>query len=123
LVGTNEVTIDYTPINLTRATMDVTTTGVIDSQYSYERSRNENHHQYHGPDLFGNGIAYGRYLYNVQHLYGKAERIDSRETLINEDHTMVVNWNYFHSQTRKYVTHGVLYWEEGDEILGPRFIG
>jgi len=123
LVGTNQVTIDYTPINLTRATMHVKTTGVIESDYSYERTRDHNHHQYHGPDVFGNGMAYGRYLYSVQHRYGRAERIESRETLVNNiDQTLVVNWNYFYSQARKYTTHGVLRWQEGDEILGPRFI-
>ncbi|MEP5763622.1 MAG: hypothetical protein ABJ308_03480 [Halieaceae bacterium] len=123
LIGSNQVTIDYTPVNLTRANMHVKTSGVIDSDYSFERTRDQNHHQFHGPDLFGNGMAYGRYLYSVQHLYGKAERLETRDTLINEDNTMVVNWNYFYSQQRKYTTHGVLYWEAGDEILGPRFIG
>ena len=50
------------------------------------------------------------------------ERIETRDTLINEERTMVVNWNYYYSQQRTYTTHGVLYWEDGDEILGPRFI-
>ena len=123
LIGTNLVTIDYTPINLTRARMTVKTSGVIDSEYTCERTRDHNHHQYHGPDLFGNGMAYGRYLYSVQHRYGKAERIETRDTLIDEDKTMVVNWNYFYSQQRRFTTHGVLRWTQGDEILGPRFIG
>lgn len=122
LIGTNSVVIDYTPVNLTRATMHVKTTGVVEEEYTFERTRDHNHHQFHGPDLFGNGMAYGRYLYSVQHLYGKAARIETRDTLINEENTMVVNWNYFYSQQRKYTTHGVLRWEEGDEILGPRFI-
>lgn len=124
LMGSNEVVIEYTPINLTRATVTVKTRGVVNCEYTYERTRDHNHHQFHGPDLFGNGIAYGRYLYSTQHLYGEATRIECRDTLINkDDNTLVVNWNYFYSQQRKYTTHGVLRWEEGDEILGPRFIG
>jgi hypothetical protein len=124
LIGSNQVTITYTPINLTRATVHVKTTGVVESEYTYERTRDHNHHQFHGPDLFGNGIAYGRYLYSTQHLYGEATRIECRDVLVNnDDKTLVVNWNYFYSQQRKYTTHGVLNWEEGDEILGPRFIG
>ena len=103
--------------------MHVKTTGVVETEYTYERTRDHNHHQFHGPDLFGNGMAYGRYLYSVQHLYGEATRLETRDTLINEDRTMVVNWNYCFAQQRTYTTHGVLRWEEGDEILGPRFIG
>jgi len=60
LVGGNRVTIDYTPVNLTRATMRVRTSGAIESDYSFERTREHNRHQYHGPDLVGNGMAYGR---------------------------------------------------------------
>ena len=121
-VGSNQVVMDYRPINLTRAEVRIRTSGVIDSDATFERTRNHNHHQFHGPDLFGNGIAYGRYLYSVMHAYGKATRIETRETLIDGDCTLVVNWNYFHSQRRKYTTHGVLRWQPGDEVLRPRFL-
>ena len=122
LVGTNQVTMDYRPINLTRAEVRLRSSGVIDDDYTFERTRDHNHHQYHGPDIFGNGIAYGRYLYGVMHAYGKAVRIETRDTLIDHDYTLAVNWNYLYSQQRKYTTHGVLRWEQGDEILGPRFL-
>ena len=122
LLGKNEVSIDYTPINLTRATARVKTRGVIDTDYAYERARDHNHHQFHGPDLFGNGMAYGRYLYSVQHLYGKALRLETRDALVDEENTLVVNWNYVYSLQRKYTTHGALRWEQGEEVLGPRFI-
>ena len=102
--------------------MRIRTSGVIDSDMTFERTRDHNHHQYHGPDLFGNGIAYGRYLYSVMHAYGEATRIETRETLIDRDYTLVVNWNYLHSQRRKYTTHGVLRWQPGEEILGPQFL-
>ena len=121
-VGSNQVVMDYRPINLTRAEVRIKTSGVIDSDMTFERTRDHNHHQYHGPDLFGNGIAYGRYLYSVMHAYGKATRIETRETLIDRDYTLVVNWNYLHSQRRKYTTHGVLRWQPGEEILGPQFL-
>ena len=121
-VGTNRVAMDYRPINLTRAEVRIRTSGVIDGDATFERTRDHNHHQYHGPDLFGNGIAYGRYLYSVMHAYGKAARIETRETLIDRDYTLVVNWNYFHSQRRKYTTHGLLRWQPGSEVLGPKFL-
>ncbi len=47
--GNGNFTIDYTPVNLTRATMHVRTEGVINSDYTYERPRDHNHPQYHGP--------------------------------------------------------------------------
>jgi len=122
LVGTNQTTVDYRPINLTRAEVRIKTRGVVDSVLTYERTRDHNHHQYHGPDLFGNGIAYGRYLYSVLHEYGKAARLETRDVLIDGDCTLVVNWNYFYSQRRTYTAHGVLRWQQGDEILGPRFL-
>ena len=121
-VGSNRVVVDYRPISLTRAQVRIRTSGVIDNDMTFERTRDHNHHQYHGPDLFGNGIAYGRYLYSVMHVYGKATRIEARDTLIDQDYTLVVNWNYFRSQRRKYTTHGVLRWQPGEEILGPQFL-
>ena len=119
-VGTNEVTIDYKPINLTRAGVRIRTSGVVEGEYAYERTRDHNRHQYHGPDLFGNGIAYGRYLYSVMHQYGRAMRLETRDVLVDQDHTLAVNWNYFQSQQRKYTTHGVLRWRQGEVVLGPQ---
>ncbi len=122
LAGTNRVTMDYRPINLTRAETRIRSSGVVDSDHTCERTRDHNRHQFHGPDLFGNGFAYGRYLYSVLHVYGKALRIETRDTLIDHDYTLVVNWNYLYSQRRKYTAHGVLRWQPGEEILGPRFL-
>ena len=113
---------DYKPINLTRAHMRLETHGVIDGQYAFERSRDHNHHQFHGPDIYGNGIAYGRFLYSTMHRYGEALRLETRDALVDRDNTLVVNWNYFVSQERRYTTHGVLRWHPGEEVLGPRFL-
>ena len=121
-LGSNQVTIEYKPLNLTRANVRLTTSGVVNGEYAYERTRNHNHHQYHGPDLFGNGIAYGRYLYGVMHQYGQALRLETRDVLVDRDYTLAVNWNYFQSQQRRYTTHGVLRWQPGAEVLGARFI-
>ena len=122
LVGTNEVSMEYRPVNLTRAEVRLRTGGVIEGDFSFVRSRDHNHHQYHGPDLLGNGIAYGRYLYSVMHAYGEALRIETRDTLIDRDGTLVVNWNYLYSQRRRYTTHGLLEWQPGEEVLKPRFL-
>ena len=121
-LGVNQVTIDYTPVDLTRANTTIETRGVIDGRYAFERSRDHNHHQFHGPDIYGNGIAYGRFLYSTMHRYGEALRLETRDTLVDRNYTLVVNWNYFLSQERRYTTHGVLAWQAGDEVLGPRYL-
>ena len=56
------------------------------------------------------------------HAYGKALRIETRDTLIDREYTLVVNWNYFYSRRRKYTAHGVLRWQQGEEVLGPKFL-
>ncbi len=121
-VGTNKVTINYTPITLLRARMDVTIEGVINRKFSYERSRDHNHHQYHGPDVYGNGIAYGRYLYSVQHFYGEASKFWSRDVKIDNDNTLCSMWQFYDSQQEKYTTFGVLDWTEGDKVLTAQYV-
>ena len=121
-LGRNQVTIDYRPVNLTRAQMRIRTQGTLEGDHSFERTRDHNHHQCHGPDLFGNGIAYGRFLYSTLHVYGKAMRLETRDTLIGQDSALAVNWNYFISQRRAYTSFGLLRWEPGEEVLGPRFV-
>ncbi len=121
-VGADRVSIDYRPLNLTRAETRIRASGAIEADWTCERERDHNRHRFHGPDLFGNGLAYGRYLYSVLHAYGKALRIETRDTLIDREHTLVVNWNFFYSQRRKYTTHGVLRWLPGEEVLGPKYL-
>ena len=122
LLGKDNVSIDYRPLNLIRAETRIRWRGVIEADWTCERDRDHNRHQFHGPDLFGNGFAYGRYLYNVLHVYGKAQRIETRDTLIDRDHSLVINWNFFYSQRRRYTTHGLLRWQPGEEVLGPNYL-
>ncbi len=121
-VGVNQVTINYTPITLNRARMDVKIEGVINREFSFERSRNENHHQYHGPDVFGNGMAYGRYLYSVQHFLGEAYKYTSRDVLIDDKFSLCSMWQFHESHHEKYMTFGVLDWEPGENVLKPIYI-
>lgn len=121
-VGQNKVRIDYRPITLNRAQVTVTIEGVINRQFTYERSRNENHHQYHGPDVFGNGMGYGRYVYSVQHFMGTAEKFTSRDVLMDDDYTLCAMWQFHESHHEKYMTFGVLDWEEGANVLKPNYV-
>jgi hypothetical protein len=122
LIGTNQVVIEYTPVDLVRARMDVSLSGVINRRYSYLRSRDANHHQFHGPDVFGNGMSFGRYLYARQHFVGRAERLDSRETLIDERYSLCCYWQFMKSQREQYNSFGVLEWEPGENVLQPNYV-
>jgi hypothetical protein len=117
LAGTNQVSIEYTPLTLLRAEMNVEITGVVNRSYKTHRYRNGNRHTYEGPEMFGNSISYGRALYTSQHLYGESLKIRGREFLIDDNYTMSAVWQFFQSDKLQYTTFGVLHWEAtGDAI-------
>jgi hypothetical protein len=120
-IGTNHVKINYTPTSLLRARMDVEISGVINKKYSYDRYRNGVRHTFDGPDVFGNAIAYGRPLYTSQHFYGESLKIRGREFLYDDKFSMSAVWHFFASDKSKYMTFGVLAWEEGDVVLGAKY--
>lgn len=121
-IGTTQVTMKYRPINLTRAYVEVEMTGAIERKFEYERTRTENHHQFHGPDVFGNGMAYGRYLYGVQHFMGTAEKYTSRDVLIDEDFSLCTMWQFHKSHHEQFMVFGLLEWEQGENVLKARYI-
>jgi len=111
-VGVNQVHIDYKPINLLRAEMDVTVSGVLNKRYKFTRHRTEHKHAFEGPDVFGNSIGYGRALYTSQHFYGESLKIKGREFLIDDNFTLSAVWQFFKSDKLLYTTYGVLNWKE-----------
>lgn len=123
LVGTNQVVIEYTPVDLLRARITVTVSGVVNRQFSYLRSRDANHHQFHGPDVFGNGMSFGRYCYSRAHFLGEAAMLDSRETLIDDQFSLCCYWQFKKSQKEQYNSFGVLDWTPGENVLTPKYIG
>ena len=122
LVGHNQVTITHKPINLMHSEQTIKIEGVINREWTALRTRTGNSHQYHGPDMFGNGMSYGRYLYSTRHVYGEAFKLWSREVVIDEDHTMVCAWQFIESQKEKYMTFGTLEWEPGENVLAANYI-
>lgn len=110
--GTNQVRIDYQPLDLLRAEMRVSVQGVFDKQYTFRRYRNQSKHYFEGPDLFGNSMGYGRALYTSQHFYGEALKIKGREFLIDDKFTLSVVWQFYQSDKMLYTTFGVLRWRE-----------
>ncbi len=116
-IGTNQVTINYTPVSLLRAEVEITVSGVMERSFKFLRARNGIRHTFEGPDVFGNGIAYGRSLYTSQHFYGEALKIRGREFIIDDDFTMSVVWDWLASNKRKYMSFGLFKWEQGEQVL------
>ena len=110
LLGISQVSIVYKPINLLRAECVVTLEGVISRRYCFVRSRNTHRHTFEGPDVYGNGIAYGRALYTSQHFMGEALKLKGREFLIDEHYTMSVVWQFLKSDRMQYTAFGLLHW-------------
>ncbi|GAB1422421.1 hypothetical protein MASR2M15_26520 [Anaerolineales bacterium] len=111
-IGLNSVVIDYEPISLLRTRKTVQISGIINREYTFEGSRSSHLHNFEGPDVFGNAIAYGRALYTKQHFYNEALKIQGREFIIDDHYTMSVVWQFYASDRRQYTTFGVLNWEE-----------
>ena len=121
LLGEEQVSIQYIPQTLLRASSTVQTHGILNHQYEFVRHRNGHRHAFEGPDMYGNGMGYGRALYTTQHLYGKAVRIRGREFIIDDHFTMSVVWQIFESGRPKYTAFGVLKWTEGEQVLKERY--
>ena len=95
---------------------------VINRKWTAMRTRTNNSHQFHGPDMFGNGISYGRYLYSTRHSYGESFKLWSREAVVDDNYTTVCTWQFLESQKEKYMTFGTLKWEEGDLVLDALYV-
>jgi hypothetical protein len=117
-LGEAEVTIDHTPLSLTHAHKTITITGAITHSWSYLHTRQANHHRYEGPDMFGNGIAYGRFLFSTRHVFGQALKLKSRETLLIDDNeALAVVWNLHKSDKEHQVLFGVLDWHPEELVM------
>ena len=122
LVGHNKVTVTHRPINLLHSEQTIEIEGVINRKWTSMRTRNGGSHQFHGPDMFGNGKSYGRYLYSIRHVYGEALKLWSRETVVDDDYTMVCAWQFLESQKEQYTTFGVLRFEPGENVLAASYV-
>jgi len=122
LVGKNKITIEHTPLNLLHSRQDITIEGVVNRKFSALRTRNKNRYQYHGPDAFGNGTTYGRYLYSTRHFINEPAYMWSREVSIDKNGTLVCAWQFFDSGKPLYMTHGVLKWTQGEEVFAANYV-
>lgn len=114
LAGKNHVTIEHEPINLVRSSQRITFSGVYDRSVGLVRHRVGNRHSYEGPDVFGNGLAYGRALYVSQHEFGSARKLSGREFVIDDDYTLSCYWHLYEGDIRVATTYGLLKWEPSE---------
>ena len=123
LLGTSDVVIDYTPQTLLSARLDTTISGVIEREYSCLRSHSGASHKFEGPDTWGNGRSYGRYLFSTQHFYGEPFKLKARDTLIDDKFSLCVVWQFYTGNKETYTAFGVLEWEPGETVLQARYVG
>ena len=122
LLGTTSVEIDHTPQTLLRSRADVRMSGVFDREFSYERAHSGNVHTFEGPGIWGNGRTFGRYRWSTQHFYGEALKLRARDTLIDDDHSLCVVWQFHASGQEHRTVFGVLDWAPGDTVLEAKYV-
>jgi len=116
-IGEAEVTVDYRPLDLLRAEVTMRATGAITLNASYVRARNGYHHTYQGPDVFGNGMAYGRALYTTQHFVDSSVRIEGREFIIDDEWSMSKVWCLHQHGRPSHTLFGLFKWNPGEAVL------
>jgi len=115
-LGQASVRIAYTPTSLLTAEqvveIDAPAEVRLSGRYATNRARHTNRHTFHGPHLFGNGIAYGRALFTTQHIAGQPIVIRGREFLLDEQYTLATVWMVHISNRPAHVLFGLLNWME-----------
>ena len=123
LQGEVRARVDYRPLDLLRAEVRLRLSGAMDLDVRYVRQRNGLRHTFHGPDIYGNAIAYGRALYTTQHVTGSSLRIEGREFLIDDNYGMSMVFCLYEHGVRKGVLFGPMSWEEGELVLAAQYGG
>ena len=101
--------------------MDVTITGAMERSYSVERAHNGNVHTFEGPDAWGNGRSYGRYLFSTQHFYGEPVKLRARDTLIDDESSICAIWQIYEGNRESVTLFGVLEWTASGTVLEARY--
>jgi len=109
--GEATLRIDHEPLSLLRARQTVTLTGAVDQSWTFDRYHDVNHHTFDGPDLFGNGRAYGRALYTSWHVMGEATKVVGRDFLYDDRLSLSCNWKLYQGDAMSHLLFGELTWQ------------
>jgi len=108
--GMVDVSIQHDPVEMLRHRQRIEISGTFDRSWELTRHKTGNRHTFDGPDVWGNGMAYGRALYTTQHIHPTAEKIQGREFIIDDDYSLAITWKYFDGDRLDRVVFGLLSW-------------
>lgn len=120
-IGKNYVRKMYRPLDLRRAHICLMMEGVVNQKHEYTMSREGFRHDSHGPDIFGNGVSYGRALFSHVHLAREPQNIKSRDFFIDDQKTQSCVWQFFQGDQKTFTAYGVLKWAQTEEVLRAQF--
>lgn len=112
-LGQCRVGIEQRPIGHADTEQTITVSGPLNYSLSYTRRRNDNHYRFAGPDLYGNGAAYGRALFSTTYAWGQTLKIVGRELPIDGQGTLSVVWQIIRDDHKhEAVLSGTLEWND-----------
>jgi hypothetical protein len=112
--GQCEVTLEQRPLGEAETELAVAIRGSLSYSWRYVRRRDEHHYRCDGPDLFGNGIAFGRALFTTCYVRGQALKIVGRELPLDRGRALSVVWQLVRDEDAlEAVISGALEWESG----------
>lgn len=110
-VGECNLKITHNPIDHFSSKQTFSMEGLINRKLSYIRRRQVNEHYYEGPDLYGNGQAFGRAVFNVCYIKGEDYRWKSREFLLDSTNfSLSIVYEFINNEVLEYVIYGILEW-------------
>ncbi|NTU78849.1 MAG: hypothetical protein HGA45_05505 [Chloroflexales bacterium] len=107
-LGLCEMTIAQRPCGEDGADLTVMVGGALSWAWRTTCRRQGQHYFFEGPDLYGNGAAFGRALFTTRYVQGQALKIVGREMLLDERHTLAIVWQLLRDGRPEAVLAGVL---------------
>ncbi|NTU78848.1 MAG: hypothetical protein HGA45_05500 [Chloroflexales bacterium] len=116
-LGQCEVTIAQRPLDPVEVELDITISGSLSYSWRCARRRHDHHYHFAGPDLFGNGAAYGRALFTTCYVRGQTLKIVGREVPLDQRHTLSVVWQIIRDDhSLEAVISGALEWHDSYKL-------
>jgi hypothetical protein len=109
-LGQCELSIAQLPRGEARAEVAITASGSLSWAWRAACRREGRDYFYEGPDLYGNGAAFGRALFTTRYIRGEALKLVGREMLIDEGRTLAVVWQLLRDGRPAAVVAGTLSW-------------
>jgi hypothetical protein len=112
-LGPCEVTIEQRPLGEAETELAVAIRGPLSHSWRCTRRRDEHHYRCAGPDLYGNGIAFGRALFSTCYVKGQALKVVGRDLALDQGRTLSVVWQIVRDEhDLEAVLSGTLEWQD-----------